>query len=328
MDQIPLVRMRYADSFVQELGKLGAPVERLLNNINLSAEMLTARDDFIAVSQLWRLCALSADYTGDRDIGLRAGLTPLAEHSLFGQNLLFAPTLYQAFNMFCEMAPSELTNAEFDLKRAGDRVWFCGGPVYGTPGEILQVGMYRIAMLIQLVRWAVGHDWRPGRIRLQVASLEGIDSDLVQGASLEFNCPEPAVEVPRSLLGLELCVEPPASAFMQGSPENVLFDFRDNFKQILRTHIRGHRFHIGDIARSVDMSVRTLQRRLTDHSLVFSDLVEQTRIDMARDLLAHTDLPIQDIAREVGYIESTHFSRAFSRVTGNSPRDFRHYNSA
>lgn len=320
--------MRYADSFAQELGTLGAPVERLLNRINLSQEMLTQRDDFIAVSQLWRLSALAADYTGEWDMGLRAGLTPLAEHSQFGQNLLFAPTLYQAFEMFCEMAPSELTNAEFSFKRVGDQAWFCGGPVYGTENEIWQVGLYRIALFVQLVRWVAGPDWRPRQIRLQVSSLaDHLDCDLIQGTSLAFNYREPAILVPNSMLGLALKLSPPHNIDVQGSPEKISFDFRNNVKEMLRTHIRGHRFHLNDIACSVDMSVRTFQRRLEDHGLVFSDLVEQTRVDMARGLLSHTDMPVQDIAREVGYCESTHFSRAFRRITGNSPREFRTFNA-
>ena len=323
MNQLPLVRMRYADSIARELDALGAPVERLLNNVSLSREMLACRDDFISTSQLWRLYALAADYTGDFDIGLEAGLTPLEEHSQFGQNLLFAPTLFQAFEMFCRMAPSELTNAEFSFKREGDLAWFCAGPVHGSPDEQLQIGLYRIAMFIQLVRWVAGTDWRPRRVRLQVASLEGCESDLVRGANLEFNCREPAIEVTPELLGRELLIEPPQSDCVPGSPENLSLDFRSNLKTLLRTQIRGRRLRINEVANALDLSVRTLQRRLAEHGLVYSELVEQTRVDLARELLRNPDLRIREIASEAGYAESSHFTRAFRRVTGITPRDYR-----
>ena len=328
MEQLPLVKMRYADSFAQELYRLGAPVERLLNRVNLSEEMLVARDDYIAVSQLWRLTALAADYCDQFDIGLQAGLTPLQEHSQFGQNLVYAPTLYQAFKTFCSMAPNELTNADFSFSRENDSAWFCGGPVYGSEPEQLQVGLYRLAMFIQLVRWAAGPDWRPRRIRLQVSSIGEIGSDLLRGASLEFNCREPAIEIPANLLGRELTIEPTANAYLAGTGENQSFNFRNSLKQFLRTHIRGHRFRIEQAASALDLSVRTLQRRLAEHGLVYSDLVEQTRVDLARELLLNTDLPISEIAFFAGYSESTHFSRAFKRVTGNSPREFRDYSAA
>jgi AraC-like DNA-binding protein len=183
-------------------------------------------------------------------------------------------------------------------------------------------------MFVQLVRWAAGPDWRPQRVRLQVASSAGMESDLIRGAILEFNCREPAIEVPAHLLARELLIEPPASARVAGSPEQLSLDFRNSLRQVLRTHIRGHRFRIDQTADALDLSVRTLQRRLAEHGLVYSELVEQTRIDLARRLLQDTDLPIADIAREVGYGESTHFSRAFRRITGNSPRDFRSANAA
>ena len=323
MNQLPLVRMRYADSLACKLDALGAPVERLLNRVSLSREMLASRDDFISTSQLWRLYALAADYTGNFDIGLEAGLTPLEEHSQFGQNLLYAPTLYQAFEMFCQMAPTELTNAEFSFNREGDYAWFCAGPVYGSPDEQLQIGLYRIAMFIQLVRWAAGAEWRPRRVRLQGVSPDACESDLIRGACLEFNCREPAIEVPAELLGRELLIEPPQSACVPGSPENISLEFRSNLKSLLRTQIRGRRLRINEIANALDLSVRTLQRRLAEHGLVYSELVEQTRVDLARELLRDPDLLIRDIASEAGYAESSHFTRAFRRVTGITPREYR-----
>ena len=318
--------MRYTDSFVQQLHGLGAPVERLLNQVNLSEEMLLDRDAFIAAQQLWRFTALAAEYTGCLNLGLNSGLTPLEEHSQFGKNLVFAPTLYQAFRLFCQMAPSELTNAEFSLKYERGTAWFCGGPVYGTEPEVLQVGMYRIAMFVQLVRWVNGPDWQPRRIRLQVPSLQPqFDNELIRNSMLQFGCPEPAVEVPLALLSRKLApslVEPPPEPVFQA---DTPLDYRDRIKQLLRSHIRNRKLGIEQFARSLDLPVRSLQRELAEHGLVYSELVEQTRVELASELLQATHLKIGDIARIVGYSESTHFSRAFRRVTGNTPRHYRQH---
>ena len=92
---------------------------------------------------------------------------------------------------------------------------------------------------------------------------------------------------------------------------------------MIRTQIRGRRLRINEIANALDLSVRTLQRRLAEHGLVFSELVEQTRVDLAREMLRDPDLLIRDIASEAGYAESSHFTRAFRRVTGITPREFR-----
>lgn len=79
MHPIPLARMRYAASFAQIRQSIDAPRERLLSSLNLSEEMLSARDDFVTVSQLWPLTAFAADYTGNFNFGFEAGLTPLED---------------------------------------------------------------------------------------------------------------------------------------------------------------------------------------------------------------------------------------------------------
>jgi AraC family transcriptional regulator len=47
------------------------------------------------------------------------------------------------------------------------------------------------------------------------------------------------------------------------------------------------------------------------------------RVEVARRLLRETDLPITEIAHQVGYSSQSSFSVVFHRVTGRSPRNFR-----
>lgn len=47
------------------------------------------------------------------------------------------------------------------------------------------------------------------------------------------------------------------------------------------------------------------------------------RINKARELLTTTDLPIQHIARSVGYLDPFAFSKLFKKKTGLSPTDYR-----
>jgi AraC family transcriptional regulator len=47
------------------------------------------------------------------------------------------------------------------------------------------------------------------------------------------------------------------------------------------------------------------------------------RVERARCLLRETDLPITEIAQQVGYASPSSFSVVFHRMTGQSPRRFR-----
>ena len=80
MTNIPLVRVTYAESFTEVLNQIGAPTERLLNQLNLSEEVLAVPGGYMIVEKLWKVCALAASYSGLPDIGLKAGMTPLEKH--------------------------------------------------------------------------------------------------------------------------------------------------------------------------------------------------------------------------------------------------------
>lgn len=51
--------------------------------------------------------------------------------------------------------------------------------------------------------------------------------------------------------------------------------------------------------------------------------LSKLRMDAARSLLAETELPIQDIAERMGYLNPFSFSRAFTQITGQSPSAYR-----
>jgi len=51
--------------------------------------------------------------------------------------------------------------------------------------------------------------------------------------------------------------------------------------------------------------------------------VMQQRMERAKQLLAHTNLPIVTIALELGFANQSHFSEAFHRATGVTPLSYR-----
>ncbi|HYU90579.1 MAG TPA: helix-turn-helix transcriptional regulator, partial [Gemmatimonadales bacterium] len=70
-------------------------------------------------------------------------------------------------------------------------------------------------------------------------------------------------------------------------------------------------------------SVRTLQRLLRATGVTYAGVVQQARYAAARDMLKDHGRKIGDVARMLGYSDPAHFTRAFERWTGTSPRDFR-----
>jgi len=51
--------------------------------------------------------------------------------------------------------------------------------------------------------------------------------------------------------------------------------------------------------------------------------IVRRRIDMAKDLLANSNLPIAEIAPSVGFGDQSHLTKHFRRIVGTTPRQFR-----
>ncbi|MGV0743349.1 helix-turn-helix transcriptional regulator [Mycolicibacterium sp. XJ870] len=66
----------------------------------------------------------------------------------------------------------------------------------------------------------------------------------------------------------------------------------------------------------------TLVRRRTGRTV--GEWIAERRMSRARELLADTDLPVADIALQVGMVDPGYFSRQFRKTHGASPREWRH----
>jgi AraC-like DNA-binding protein len=80
---------------------------------------------------------------------------------------------------------------------------------------------------------------------------------------------------------------------------------------------------IETLAKQLNVSQRTLQRRLGDHGMTFHDLRRGLFMRRAREMLRSTKMSIAEIAWSIGYSDPTSFAHAFRRWTGMSPRAFR-----
>lgn len=80
---------------------------------------------------------------------------------------------------------------------------------------------------------------------------------------------------------------------------------------------------VESVARELNMSIRTLQRRLAAAGTSYRNELNAARVCKAQRLLAETDLKITAVAMEVGCASSQHLSALFRRMTGESPSEWR-----
>ncbi|WHO37239.1 helix-turn-helix transcriptional regulator [Sphingobium sp. AP49] len=81
---------------------------------------------------------------------------------------------------------------------------------------------------------------------------------------------------------------------------------------------------LGELAELCGLSRRQLMRAFREETgRTVGAFVQDLTLDRAKALLQHTDLPIGEVAAQVGFTTATAFSTAFRRSIGESPRSFR-----
>ncbi|WP_186395621.1 AraC family transcriptional regulator [Stappia sp. TSB10GB4] len=76
------------------------------------------------------------------------------------------------------------------------------------------------------------------------------------------------------------------------------------------------------IAADLNMSVRSLRRRLVEEGTSFRRVLQETRQARAEALLEDSGMPLAAAAQVLGYADTATFSRAFKQWTGAAPRRY------
>src|SRR5262249_10079442 len=81
------------------------------------------------------------------------------------------------------------------------------------------------------------------------------------------------------------------------------------------------------LARLAHMSVRAFERKFRgSFHLTPQKYLRKLRLCMASRALVYTKQPLANVALNCGFVDQSHFARAFRRPFGRTPRDYRaHY---
>lgn len=93
--------------------------------------------------------------------------------------------------------------------------------------------------------------------------------------------------------------------------------------QVLKRQNNHQPQHIDTIADGLGMSVRSLQRKLKEAGATYSSVRVEFLIEESKALLLSTNLTMDAIAESLAFSDRAAFSRAFKRIVGVSPSEFR-----
>ncbi len=187
-----------------------------------------------------------------------------------------------------------------------------------------------------LVIWHRLSSWLIGqRIRLEETTFTYPEPAHITDYDLMFPCPRRFSAGCTSLLFHARYLDMPLlqdertlKQFLQHSPADLLArpDGGDNLPSQIR-RLLGRDCNtwpdLDGVARQLNTSPQTLRRHLREQGSSFQELKDQLRRDLAIYHLGRHELPIQDIAEQLGFSEPSAFHRAFKKWTGLTPGAYR-----
>ena len=100
-------------------------------------------------------------------------------------------------------------------------------------------------------------------------------------------------------------------------------EFVASLSTVLRPYVLDENVTVEFAAALCDMSKRSLQRKLAEKGTRYAEVRDRARFDAAKRLLRDPARQVTDIAYALGYSDPTNFARAFRRIAGISPRQYR-----
>ncbi|WP_323809370.1 helix-turn-helix domain-containing protein [Acinetobacter defluvii] len=81
-------------------------------------------------------------------------------------------------------------------------------------------------------------------------------------------------------------------------------------------------FKLNEVAEKLNISERTLQRQLSAEGTTFLKLQDEVRKKHAKLLLNNENKTIEQVALQLGYSETSQFTRAFKRWMKMTPKSY------
>jgi AraC-like DNA-binding protein len=285
----------------------------------------TARCPITPVSRLWR-AAVAA--TGDPAFGLKVAshIKQTTFHAL-SYGLSASSTLKEAFERvqrLCHVA-SDAIEYEFSLR--GSEYHFVIEPDVDVPWESVDAV---VAAYLRMCRSLTGCDYSPLRIELQRSPPANIeDFQRLLRAPLQFCAAQTRLVFDSSTMERPLDGGNPELARHNDA---IALEYlsqieRDNLQWRVREVLTQSLAHgepsQEDVSELLNMSARTLQRKLADCGITYKEILDETRRALALAYLSAARHTVSDVTYLLGFSAGSSFTRAFRRWTGQSPSDWR-----
>ena len=330
--RVPMIEARWATYIADDLRRAGHALDGPLKEVGLSRTDVASPDGRIPYAAYMGLIERAALLLGEPGYGLKLGTSHgVRDSGLVGFIALNSATLGDALanvERYISVT-NEGLDVFFESLGSGGALRFreADAPMRGLRHHAEQAS----ALLVKGAREMTKQSARPLRVEFTHGRPKApIDYEGILGCPVRFHAKWDAVVFSEETLQLPvvgadnklLRVLEAACRRIVG-PRPRKDDLVHSVREYVVKRLKKGAPPFDDVARDFNMSSKTLERRLAEREASYRELVDDIRCDLAKHLLANTDVRLAQIAYALGYSEPGPLVRAFKRWTDETPMQYR-----
>lgn len=327
-----LIRTGAFVGFVELVDELGGDPERIFQEAGLAPRLLGMEENLIPSGQFIHCLRLAARDTGRLDFGLllstRQEVTMLGPVGVLAEA---AESVQESIETIVRFLRLHNSSSIAELQRYNGKVLLTYDDMAPGYTRDPQICDFALGFSLKIARKALGEDWTPQGAYF--IHKQPRDLSLYQSI---FQCP---LLFNQEVYGLEF--EESVLQTPQPTADRLKRLYLTHYIERLQEEMMareknassvGYLVHAllpsgecseAGIAQLLSINPRTLQRRLRAEHTSFSEIVQNVRLDLAKQYLAETKIGLTTMASYLGYSELSAFSRFFKQQMGRTPSEYR-----
>lgn len=307
--------------------------EPLFKQVGIDIREISRSDKRFQTTRLQALWRLAVEQTGDECFGLKLSeLTQPSALQGLGFAWLASDSLRDGLNRLVRFSRFVNTFIEIQLVDIDNSVDLVISGAENWPDFVHAAGDMGMASFLRMCRITAGMSLNPEVVYLQRPKPDCYAAfDALYRAPIYYGAKTNRLRFHADELDKPLPTPNPELARIN---DQAVIDYlarydRDSTAMQVRSRIiellPDGTPHQDNIANALNLSLRSLQRRLKEEGTSFKGLLEDTRRELALHYIRETHRPIGEITYLLGFSEPSNFTRAFRRWTGMAPAEYREH---
>ncbi|MEQ8559158.1 MAG: AraC family transcriptional regulator [Henriciella sp.] len=334
VSSVPLVSAAATGDIAAFIRKCGLDAEPVFLEAGLDVRISTDPYQMIELSKFTHLLKAAQDATHCATIGLNVGgRQDPARWGAFGYLVLNSPTLGDALRNVVAHATIWQTGTHFAFRQTKEEIGVEYAITHPSVANREQDAEFSIAYVKNIVDRLIERSATPTDVFFEHSAIADIDAyEKVFGVRPLFNQPTNAIYFPRLYENrrvafadlhlfpvikrhlMDMAASVPGSDSLEG---NIVYHIRQFLPRGMAT--------LENVAAAMGLQSRTMQRRLRQTGMSFTDLLDRVRYETATHHLTETTMSISEIAYLLGYCDTSAFIKSFKKQAGKTPSRFREW---